>query len=424
MKPKTRIKSIVTRFIASNTKRDLLRTLARVKRSGQSTVHYFHQVDDPYSHMAAQKLEALQKRYRVNFEYHLVSAPSPDEQGDSSRFQHWALRDARSVAEYYGTDLPREVAQIDPSVVIDAQQYLSTLLNSAEFPAAAVNTGGKIWSGKAIGPISGDANRTAEGNALRTKLGHYLSGTFYFEGEWYWGLDRLFHLENRLCDMFLSYDPSSLCVPRPLAEELGDRDAAAITLEFFPSLRSPYTAISFDRVIDMVERTGVQLQLRPVMPMMMRGVPAPRVKQLYIVSDTRREADYYDQSFGKIVDPIGEPVKRAFSLFPYMAAQGLGIEYCSAYLKAAWVNGEDITTDAGLQQIVERVGGNWEDARHQFDNDEYKPLLEANVADMLEAGLWGVPSFRLTGGNIEQPFACWGQDRLWRVETEICKRAT
>ena len=52
-------------------------------------------------------------------------------------------------------------------------------------------------------------------------------------------------------------------------------DTSHVLLEYFPSLRSPYTAISFRRTMDMVKRTGVQLQIKPVMPMMMRGVPAP-----------------------------------------------------------------------------------------------------------------------------------------------------
>jgi len=42
---------------------------------------------------------------------------------------------------------------------------------------------------------------------------------------------------------------------------------------------------------------------------------------------------------------------------------------------------------------------------------------------MLEAGLWGVPSFRVSGGSKgTEPYCCWGQDRIWRVENEIVNR--
>ena len=222
--------------------------------------------------------------------------------------------------------------------------------------------------------------------------------------------------------MGLSGNPASICVPRPNPEPLGGKDASGITLEFFPSLRSPYTAISYDRTIALARRTGVQLRLRPVMPMMMRGIPAPRVKQLYIMTDTKREADYYRQKFGPVVDPFGEPVKRAFALLPFMIERNLAVEYCANYLSAAWCEGLDITTDQGLQRVVERTGANWQEARNHLGNDRWEPLLEDNVAEMLSAGLWGVPSFRVSGGIIAEPFCCWGQDRLWRVESEISRR--
>ena len=40
--------------------------------------------------------------------------------------------------------------------------------------------------------------RQSAGNNLRSKLGHYSGAMFYYEGEWYWGVDRLYHLEARL----------------------------------------------------------------------------------------------------------------------------------------------------------------------------------------------------------------------------------
>jgi 2-hydroxychromene-2-carboxylate isomerase len=41
-------------------------------------------------------------------------------------------------------------------------------------------------------------------------------------------------------------------------------------------------------------------------------------------------------------------------------------------------------------------------------------VAEANRTDMLERGLWGVPSFRVNDGP-----AIWGQDRLWMVEQDL-----
>ena len=421
MKFSTRIKKLIMGFLASATRRDLSRLGGRLSRKGPPTIHYFHQVDDPYSHMAVQKLAAFAARYQCIVVPYLVSAPTAAYQGDSERFSQWALRDARTVATYYGVDLPERTDQIDAGQLKIAEADLAKLRDPNSFATRATQIGNSLWNNQVIEGPTAD-NCTAEGNSLREKLGHYLSATFYFEGEWYWGLDRLHHLERRLCEMGLSNDPNSICVPRPQAVSTTGANASSITLEFYPSLRSPYTAISFDRVIDLVNRSTVKLDLKPVMPMMMRGVPAPRTKQLYILSDTRREAEYYSIPFGPIVDPFGEPVKRAFSLCPYMVEQGLGAAYCSNYLKASWAERIDITTDDGLRTVVDRTGASWSEASATFNNDEWQPLLENNVSDMLNFGLWGVPSFKVTGGNRQEAFCCWDQDRLWRVETEISER--
>ena len=39
--------------------------LKRRLRGGQPVIHYFHQVDDPYSHLAVQMLKPLGERYGV-----------------------------------------------------------------------------------------------------------------------------------------------------------------------------------------------------------------------------------------------------------------------------------------------------------------------------------------------------------------------
>jgi 2-hydroxychromene-2-carboxylate isomerase len=41
---------------------------------------------------------------------------------------------------------------------------------------------------------------------------------------------------------------------------------------------------------------------------MMRGIPAPRAKQGYIMMDAAREARFYGVPFGRFVDPFGDAV--------------------------------------------------------------------------------------------------------------------
>jgi 2-hydroxychromene-2-carboxylate isomerase len=96
---------------------------------------------------------------------------------------------------------------------------------------------------------------------------------FYYAGEWFWGVDRLFHLEQWLRDLGACKDPMlPFICPRPVIDVAGI-DASALTLDFYPSLNSPYTAIIYDRTIAMARECGIRLEHKPVLPMIMRGCP-------------------------------------------------------------------------------------------------------------------------------------------------------
>jgi 2-hydroxychromene-2-carboxylate isomerase len=190
-------------------------------------------------------------------------------------------------------------------------------------------------------------------------------------------------------------------------------------LEIYPSLRSPYSAMIFDRTVQLAEDTGVKLVVRPVLPMVMRGVPATRQKGFYIFSDAMREAAALAVPFGKMYDPIGEPVRRCYSLYPWAVEQGKGNALLSAFLKAAFAEGHNTNNHRGLQKVVEAAGLDWQQAREHLGSDDWQQLLENNRQAMYDFGSWGVPSFRLLDQEGHQVLALWGQDRLWLFAREI-----
>lgn len=427
MNLKTRVRSTIMRYLASPGALERQRAKARKRRAtaGEpAAVHYFHQVDDPYSHLAVQKLDALRSAYGLPFRAHLVSGPPPEYQGSSAHFGAWALRDAQSIAACYGTQLQASHTPA-PAEVAAANEALARELTAPGFAELAFATGQALWSGTLAGQPHPDGLGTRavhEGDALRRKLGHYLGAMFHFDGEWFWGVDRIRALEQRLVDEGFGDGSGTIRVPEPTPRDTTGMNTRGIELEYFPSLRSPYTAIGHQRVLDLIERSGVTVRLRPVMPMMMRGIPAPRAKQRYIITDAAREARARNVPFGRIVDPFGEPVKRAFALFAGAEQLDRGMAFVSAYLAAAWAEGVDIASAAGLRRVAERAGLDWEALNEAAAGSDWTALLDDNLNAMLAAGLWGVPSFRVSGGSIDTPFACWGQDRIWRVENEIAER--
>jgi 2-hydroxychromene-2-carboxylate isomerase len=415
--------------------RELLRRL----RGGRHVIDFFHQVDDAYSHLALTAISDLQDRYDVDFRFHLVGqtdrlhAPEPEMLAD------YARRDCALVAPHYGLDFPPDSDRPSEEAVGRVEAMLAGLTRDLRFREVALEAGKALWAGdddtlarleKRVPNASReDVTRAlSAGNALRKKRRHYSGGMFWYAGEWYWGVDRLYHLERRL----IRYSAAAPGTTTPRFErptlDPGSRqnplhDEERVSLEIFPSLRSPYTAMIFDRSMRLAKSVDVPVTLLPVMPMVMRGVPAPAAKGIYIMLDALREAQYLDVPFGNMYDPIGRPVERGFSLFPFARDHGRGAEYLSSFLRAAFAEGRDTGSDEGIRRVVEEAGLDFEEARDALDGESWREELEVNRQTMYEElGIWGVPSYRLRGPEGEPDLCVWGQDRLWLVAAEIRRR--
>ena len=246
----------------------------------------------------------------------------------------------------------------------------------------------------------------------------------YYGGEWYWGVDRLFYLEIRLRELAANKTGEhDYLVPRPSIDVDGI-DASDLTLDFYPSLNSPYTSIIFDKTITLKNACNIGFNHKPVLPMIMRGVAATSAKGNYIYFDTKREAEFLGVPFGPIITPIGAPTRAAYALLPWAYEQGKDEALMSSLLRAAWSQNIALHKNSGMARAVERAGLDWDDARKQFKRDDWRQLIAEHQHEMLEGmGLWGVPSYRLSGPDGEPDLMVWGQDRLWLVAAEIKRRA-
>jgi len=399
-------------------------------------VLYFHQLDDPYSQLAAEALPELLARYDVTLVPHLAGPPPDAAAPERERLAEFARRDAADVAPGYGLVFPADARPPTPESVELAGRVLAPAIAAGSFARLAARVGAALWQGERAQLESlareagvtdlGAAHAALEaGTRLREDLGHYLGAMFHYGGEWYWGVDRLHHLERRLRQLGLAKPNArpGWIAPRPdPSGEPAPRTSERLALEFYPSLRSPYTGIVMDRVLALTQRLPVELVLRPVLPMVMRGLPVPRVKQLYIAYDTKREAEDAGVPFGRLCDPVGRPVERCFSLYPWARGRGRAAELLRSFTQAAFAEGVDTGSDAGLRLVVERAGLDWSEALGHLDGEGWREELEANRKQLFALGLWGVPSFRLLGSHGEPDYSTWGQDRLWRVEQEIRRR--
>ena len=401
---------------------------ARRKAGGAHVVEYFHQVDDGYSHLAAQLLSPLLERYHIELVCHVVPAPSGANTPEPELLAKLSAYDAVRIAPHYGLQFPANAAP-DPKLAEAAVGVLAGV-DGAEFAQLAPRLGEAVWNGspdilrsavEGREPLDADAvqQALASGAARRKKLGHYSGAMFHCGKEWYWGVDRLCYLEQRLADLGARRtDTADLLAPRPAIEVPERKANGSLALEFYPSIRSPYTAVAFDQTVDLAKRSGVTLRIRPVLPMVMRGVPATRAKGVYIFSDSAREARTAGLDWG-FYDPIGKPVQRCYAIWPWAVRQARGTELLSAFLRAAFREGVNTNRESGLRQVVESAGLDWREAQAHLGDTHWEEEIEANRLAMYELGLWGVPSFRLVKADGETALAVWGQDRLWLVSQEI-----
>ncbi len=424
--------------LTSHWLRDTRRLLASVQRylsGAPRRIAYFHQADDPYSHLAAQTLEHLRKRYDIELEIQLVGQPPEDAAPERERLAGFARKDAADIAPGYGLAFPPGTEAPEAAAVALANRILAGAIEADCFVDAAVRVGDALWARDTttlealarefptVDEAAAEA-ALARGNEQRSTLGHYLGAMFYDAPEWYWGVDRLHYLEERLAaDGARRNDAPSRAIvepPLPSRKRVASKGDRRLSLEFYPSLRSPYTWIVMERVFDLSDRYPVDILTRPVLPMVMRGLPVPLSKQLYIQFDTKREADRVGVAFGNVCDPVGEPVERGFSLWGWARAQGLGNEFLTEFARGAFSEGIDMATSQGLKIAANRAGLDWDHA--QVDADGWREELENNRRTLFELGLWGVPSFRILGDERHPDFATWGQDRLWLIEREIERR--
>ena len=411
-----------------------VRINAEIERQEENRLHevlYFHKVDDPYSHLTIQFIEKLKSSYDISVKSILVGEEDPEAVHETSLYSNYCLEDVKRIAPFYDIAFP---AKSNPSkeIIYKANSILSEVSEN-KFNEIAIKVSFALWSDdlETINnlylafPASETkvANKILSGNKLRNNKGYYFGSAFYYEKELYWGVDRLDYLEERLTELGLkkSLDVKPICSLRLKTPEILN-SSKKVNLTYFPSLNSPYTHISTQRVQELANNPSVNLITKPVLPMLMRGMTIPSYKGKYIISDAAREGRKYNHEIKSIYSPIGSPARKAYSLFPSIDKAGKGFEYITELLNASFQDGINIGDDDYLQNLVCKLGLEWHEIKKTFKSHSWKKDLDNNLKEMYEGNCWGVPSFKITNEDGSDPFYAWGQDRIWLIKEEINKR--
>jgi 2-hydroxychromene-2-carboxylate isomerase len=399
-------------------------------------VSVFLQLDDPYSYLLAHYLPALRDHYAIELRLYLSESRGGAYQPEPQMLAEYAMRDCERVARELGIPFldkgrspPFEQRRSMLDTIAscdDAETFQEELLQALQV----------FWRGDTEAASRRNAAAETRGRSdalvqqsqkLQLSLGHYNSATLHYAGEWYWGVDRLQYLLQRLDELSLARDAGH----QPLLSSLRQAmqvslpvapPAAAKTLpdvELFHSIRSPYSYLALRRVSEIADAFGLALKIRPVLPMVMRGMQVPEAKLLYILNDAAREAARRGVPFGRIADPVGPGSERALAVFFYAEAQQRGTEFLLNAGEAIWARAIDVASDTGMRKVTDKTGLSWPAVKAAMTSREWRDTVAENRNSMLASGSWGVPTLRLG------EFVAWGQDRDWlllRHIEELCDK--
>lgn len=396
-------------------------------------IDIYLRINDPYSYLLVQVLADFEQRFKVALRFKTIMQLQDDMYPEADMWHDNGFIDATHLAQLYGLKFP---AQAPGKNLAQVQQGTNSLLRRE---LLALEEGcdwqqvnsifDQYWFQKTLSGSDISLTESTLADQLinnerdLAEQGHYMSAMLHYAGEWYWGLDRLDHLEIRLNALGVHHEPKSaevlfnktyadFCQQPAVANSHTDKK-----LVVYFSIRSPYSHLGLEQAIKLAQHYQLTLEIKPILPMIMRGLSVPKTKKMYIFHDTKREAEKLGIDYGFVADPLGKGVENCYLLFSYAQSLGCEQQFILNYAQAVNAQGIRSETDAGLKLIVQRSGMDWDHAKSILQNpiadEEWREWAEVNRQEMLALGSWGVPTFQY--GDL----VLWGQDRMGIIESRV-----
>jgi len=423
----------LVRFVIGERMQRTRRWLAEKRRkltARPHTVSVFLELDDPYSYLLSHYLPSLAAAYDIELRLYLTQACGDAFRPEPSMLAQYAEQDCARLARELGIPF---LDKGNAPPVEHRRALINTLAadtDGADYSDELVESLALYWRGdiEAIARRVSGAEQSDAGDKLLLHnqrrlidLGHYDGASVHYAGEWYRGVDRLCYLTDRLdalgarkqavSSAMLASIRQVMQVSLPVAPPSAAKDLPP--LELFVSFRSPFSFLLLNRVYAIADSFGLELKIRPVLPMLMRGMQVPRSKLMYLVIDAAREARRLELPFGKISDPMGKGTERCLAVFFYALGEKRERDFLLNAGEAIWANAINVSTDKGMRKVTGRTGLFWPDVVNAMARDDWRKTAEANRESMMDSGSWGVPTMRL--GD----FVVWGQDRDWLLVRHI-----
>lgn len=197
-------------------------------------------------------------------------------------------------------------------------------------------------------------------------------------------------------------------------------------IECFFDCSSPWTYLGFRNLQPIAARHGVAVRWRPILvggvfnavnPSVYAGranpVPAKQAYMRKDLADWARVAGL-EIRFPPTVFPVNSV--KAMRGCLWLEPRGLLVPFAEAVFEAYWSRDEDISQEAVLRPIVERLGVPAEAFAQGIASQEVRDALRANTDELVARGGFGTPTFFVDGAMF------FGNDRLALVDDALERR--
>lgn len=402
-----------------------------MKEDGSAArLRFFHRADDPWSHLLLQVMPRLLRAYDVELTCITVPFPDIEHAPRPEMLARHALRDARDLAAHCDVEFETDGHLPAQPAVALASRALLALETTGDYLAVGARIGTALFRGDTdgvaslCGPLDLPSEPTAaarlrDNHAALLAAGHYLSGMIEYRGNWYWGVDRLSHLEHDLLMAGRRRAGASVGLLRRRRRAVippsrsPRADGGTLVVDWFCSFRSPYAYVAAERTFDLARRYPVHIRPRLILPMKMAGFVIPPRKSAYFRIDPAREALRHGVRFGNFCDPYGRGLERAMAAAKVAERAGRLEPFILSVMAGVWADGIDTASDDGLRMLVERAGLEWSEVVPVLSDDSWRNEADRNRKELARLGQYAAPTYRL--GD----WVTWGQDRIWMLEERI-----
>jgi 2-hydroxychromene-2-carboxylate isomerase len=200
---------------------------------------------------------------------------------------------------------------------------------------------------------------------------------------------------------------------------------SAPTVRFYFDFSCPYAYVASTRIEALAERAGATLEPRPILlggVFRARSTPQNLSETLAPAKARHNLADMHRQAALAGVPlsiPGGHPLRTVEALRALLVVGPPFMPLAHALFRAYWVEGIDLSTEAGLRRVLSEAGHDADAIVTKISDPAIKQELRARTEEAIEAGVFGVPTCVVDTESGPELF--WGVDRLAMVERLACE---